>query len=218
MHGQEVVALRRLRPSAYNPREMPDAEMRSLKRSLREFGFVEPVVARAEDDLVIGGHQRVAAMLEILREDGHGDPGSVEVPVVRLSGVTDERAKLLNLALNRIHGEWDYVRLSEVLESLGSVDESELSLSGFGAAEIEDIMRLSDWAPSAPPRMEDVDEMLRREARRFAFEVATDAEAAECAETLRTLGMTGRSDAGAAFVRAMRAVRDHAECCRIEAL
>ena len=47
-----------LLPASYNPRVMPSAEREKLIRSLSTFGFVEPVVMRAEDGLLIGGHQQ----------------------------------------------------------------------------------------------------------------------------------------------------------------
>jgi ParB/RepB/Spo0J family partition protein len=48
-------------PDPANPRRISDAELEALARSIREFGFVEPVLARCEDRTVIGGHQRLLA-------------------------------------------------------------------------------------------------------------------------------------------------------------
>jgi ParB/RepB/Spo0J family partition protein len=86
-----------LRPDPANPRKISDAELDALTRSLREFGFVQPVLARHEDKIVIGGHQRLLAARRL---------GMKTVPVIFLE-VSDEQAKLLNLALNKISGEWD---------------------------------------------------------------------------------------------------------------
>jgi ParB/RepB/Spo0J family partition protein len=50
-----------LRPDPANPRRISDAQLEALTRSLREFGFVQPVLARREGQTVIGGHQRLTA-------------------------------------------------------------------------------------------------------------------------------------------------------------
>ena len=50
-----------LRPDPANPRRISDQELESLTRSIREFGLVDPIIARREDKTVIGGHQRLLA-------------------------------------------------------------------------------------------------------------------------------------------------------------
>lgn len=57
----EQVAIDLLRPDPANPRWIAQEELDSLDRSLRQFGFVQPVLARKEDGVVIGGHQRLVA-------------------------------------------------------------------------------------------------------------------------------------------------------------
>src|SRR5947208_3601376 len=87
----EHVAIDTLLPDPANPRRMSDLELESLTRSLREFGFVQPVVARKQTKVVIGGHQRLVAARRL---------GIKTVPVIFLD-IDDEKAKLLNLALNK---------------------------------------------------------------------------------------------------------------------
>src|ERR1044071_1681916 len=53
------IPIDQLRPDPANPRKISDAELDALTRSLREFGFVQPVLARRDDHFVIGGHQRL---------------------------------------------------------------------------------------------------------------------------------------------------------------
>ena len=50
-----------LRPDPANPRRIGAVELEALTRSIREFGFVQPVLARSEDKTVVGGHQRLTA-------------------------------------------------------------------------------------------------------------------------------------------------------------
>lgn len=207
-HEQELVPLASLRFADYNPREMSDDELGKLKRSLVEFGFVEPVVARREDGLVLGGHQRIRAMRELLKEDGQ-DPDSAEIPVVWLDGVDDDRAKLLNLALNKIHGDWDYTKLHSLLSELSEAGENDVGLSGFSQDEVSDILSMigSDLADDASSsQTSDPDEELRRDARKFTFEVTSDEEAELCYRVLRKHGMTGPANIGSAFVSIFRKV------------
>ena len=55
------VAIDSLLPDPANPRRISDAELEALTRSIREFGLVDPIIARHDDKMVIGGHQRLAA-------------------------------------------------------------------------------------------------------------------------------------------------------------
>jgi ParB-like chromosome segregation protein Spo0J len=57
----DQVPIDQLRPDPANPRRISDEELDALERSLRQFGFVQPVLARKEDQTVIGGHQRLVA-------------------------------------------------------------------------------------------------------------------------------------------------------------
>lgn len=75
--------------------------MESLRRSVSRWGMVEPLVVRRSDQLVIGGHQRLEAARAL---------GLAAVPVVYVEA-SDAEAKALNLALNRIQGEWDLPKL-----------------------------------------------------------------------------------------------------------
>ena len=127
----EQVAIDQLRPDPANPRRISEDELDALERSLRQFGFVQPVLARSEDRLVIGGHQRLVAARRL---------GLTSVPVTWLD-VTVEQARLLGLALNKISGSWDEQLLARLLADLGATPEVDLTLSGFGGDEIGDLLR-----------------------------------------------------------------------------
>ena len=120
-----------LRPDPYNPRRIAEDELEALTRSMQEFGFVDPVIARREDRTVIGGHQRLVAA----RKLGFGI-----VPVVFLD-ISEERAHLLGLALNRISGQWDQELLARLLAELEAIPNIDLSLSGFADDEISKLLR-----------------------------------------------------------------------------
>ena len=109
----------------YNPREITDHDYTSLKNSIKEFGFVEPVIVNKNME-IIGGHMRVKAAKEM---------GLETVPCYMVD-LTPEKAKLLNLALNRINGKWDVQKLGELIVDLNT-QGIDLNLSGFEGWEID---------------------------------------------------------------------------------
>ena len=111
-----------------NPRKISLKDMEDLVADLREFGFVEPIVVNS-DMTIIGGHQRVEAAKKL---------GMTQVPAFMVDLMPD-KAKVLNIALNKIQGEWDYSKLQYVLTEL-SVDSQKLA--GFSGKELEKIMFL----------------------------------------------------------------------------
>jgi DNA modification methylase len=127
----EDVPIDDLRPDPANPRWISEDELDALERSLRQFGFVQPVLARREDRTVIGGHQRLVAARRL---------GLTTVPVTWLH-VSVEQARLLGLALNKISGSWDDTLLARLVADLQATPDVDLTLSGFGEDEIGDLLR-----------------------------------------------------------------------------
>ena len=123
----EYVERGALRPAEYNPRTISEKELADLQRSVGEFGLVDPIIARRADHTVIGGHQRLAVAERL---------GLQHVPVIYLD-ISEEKAKLLNLALNKISGEWDERKLAELLRELDALPGLDLSVTGFGDEEIK---------------------------------------------------------------------------------
>src|SRR5438309_5380247 len=124
------VPIDELHPDPANPRKISDAELDALTRSLREFGFVQPVIARHHDHIVVGGHQRLVAARRI---------GLKSVPVIYVD-LSPEQSHLLNLALNKISGDWDDQLLARMLADL-QANAVDLELSGFGADEINRLLK-----------------------------------------------------------------------------
>jgi len=128
----QTVDIGKLNPAEYNPRkdlQPGDTEYERLKASLDRWDLVEPLVWNSRTGHLVGGHQR----LKILRERGDTE---VEVSVVDLDE-QDERA--LNLALNRIQGDWDRDLLAGLIAQL-EADGFDLSLTGFEDDEITDLL------------------------------------------------------------------------------
>jgi len=135
-----------LRPDPANPRRISDQELETLTRSIREFGLIDPIIARREDKMVIGGHQRLLAARKL---------GYKTVPVV-LTDLTVEQAHLLNIALNKISGSFDQELLARLLKELQEVPDIDLSLSGFEDDELKKLLKSLD-AREKKERIENFD-------------------------------------------------------------
>jgi len=122
-----------INPAPYNPRvdlKPGDPAYEKLKQSLTEFGYVEPLVWNQRTGTLVGGHQRFKVLLEQGLQE-------VEVSVVDLPL---EREKALNLALNKIQGDWDEGKLAALLEELAQVPTLDVGLTGFDLPEISELL------------------------------------------------------------------------------
>jgi DNA modification methylase len=123
--------LKELKPAAYNPRKKlkkGDKEYEKIKQSLLKFGYVDPIIVN-EDLTVIGGHQRLTVLKDL-------DYETAKCVIVKLS---KEDEKALNIALNKITGQWDDALLAYLLLDLQESDFN-LDLTGFEPPEIDDIL------------------------------------------------------------------------------
>lgn len=133
----------KLKVAEYNPRKMSKREMASLRASIKTNGFVEPLVVQKSTSMLIGGHQRVTALRDVCKELGVPVP---RVPAVVLD-VDDRRAKLLNLALNRIHGDFNQDLLASLMSNLHeemAMTPDEILSTGFSAKEIDSMLEDDD--------------------------------------------------------------------------
>lgn len=129
----EKIKVEQLIPAEYNPRknlQPGDSEYEKIKRSLEEFGYVDPVIWNKTTGRVVGGHQRLKVLASMGRTE-------VECVVVELD---EEKEKALNVALNKISGDWDKEKLAELMTDLDAAD-FDVSLTGFDAAEIDDLFK-----------------------------------------------------------------------------
>lgn len=129
----EKIQTNRLVPADYNPRKdlkPGDPEYEKLKRSLEEFGYVEPVIWNKTTSHVVGGHQRLKVLL---------DMGVTEVDCVVVE-MDAEKEKALNVALNKISGDWDKDKLTLLIADLQGAD-FDVSLTGFDPGEIDDLFK-----------------------------------------------------------------------------
>ena len=122
-----------LLPADYNPRKdlkPGDAEYEKLKRSIEQFGYVEPVIWNQTTGRVVGGHQRLKVLM---------DMGMTEVDCVVVA-MDEKKEKALNIALNKISGDWDKDKLALLIADLQGAD-FDVSLTGFEPAEIDALFK-----------------------------------------------------------------------------
>ena len=96
-------------PAEYNPRQLSKEQFEQIRRSLDEFGFVDPVIVniyKGRENIIVGGHQRVKVWQSM---------GNKEVPTVEVS-IPEEKEKELNVRLNKATGSWDWDILANEFE------------------------------------------------------------------------------------------------------
>lgn len=153
-----------LNPAAYNPRKISRQMLKSLKATIKEFGMVDPLIVN-KDMTIIGGHQRFKACLEL---------GFTEMPCVVLD-LTKSKEKALNLALNKITGEWNRPKLEKLLREIEEID---IELTGFDEQEIakliEDINIETPEYDIAPRLMEEYNYIVLFFRETLDFQVASE--------------------------------------------
>lgn len=129
----QKLSIEKLNPSAYNPRKdlkPGDAEYEKLRRSIEEFGYVEPIIWNKRTGNIVGGHQRYKVLVAL---------GYTVVDCVVLD-IDEQKEKALNVALNKISGEFDIPLLTDLLKDIGA-SGFDVSLTGFDAAEMDALFR-----------------------------------------------------------------------------
>lgn len=128
--GVKKRALSSLKPYERNARTHSDEQIEQIARSIKEFGFINPVLID-EDGTIIAGHGRVMAA---------GRVGMTEVPVLYVEDLTDEQKKAYVLVDNKLTelGGWDFELLdSEILDLDGVIDMTDFGFSTINTEELE---------------------------------------------------------------------------------
>lgn len=148
----ETIKITDLKPAEYNPRRISDEDYQKLKNSISTFGLVDPIIVNLKNMHIIGGHQRYDVLLD---EHMLDNDFLAELPMIRLGDVgfvftdtelsirDDDHEKALNLALNKISGEWDNDKLAEVLEEL-ELSPIDIQLTGFDDLELTELQFEND--------------------------------------------------------------------------
>src|SRR5271163_445414 len=119
-----------LKPLGRQTRKHPPAQIRKLRSSIDQFGFVLPIVVNAENRVVAGWGLVLAA----------GKMGLPQVPAVVINDLGEGKLRLLRLALNRLGEEssWDFDALALEFSDILEIDlDADLEISGFEMGEID---------------------------------------------------------------------------------
>jgi DNA modification methylase len=127
----EMVSIGQLLPYARNARTHDDAQVAQIAASIKEFGFNNPILI-ADDQSIVAGHGRLAAARKL---------GLAEVPVVRLSHLSDTQRKAYILADNRLalNAGWDNDLLKLELQEL-EIEGVDLEMLGFSKEELDGLL------------------------------------------------------------------------------
>ena len=129
----ERIEISKLKSAEYNPRKAlkpGDPEFEKLKNSITEFGYVEPIIWNKRTGKVVGGHQRLSVLKHL---------GETEVDCVVVD-LDEQKEKALNIALNKISGDWDMPLLTDLLKDLND-DGFDITLTGFDMAEFDSFFK-----------------------------------------------------------------------------
>lgn len=153
----------------YNPRYMSDSERNNLKSSLATFGVVDPIIINLKNNRIIGGHQRYKALIDLIGEEEAdfdqnmnlivlGDIGWV-FPNTDLKIENEDFEKGMNLALNKIQGDWEYEKLNDLLDQL-KVNDFDLEPTGFIEIDVDLDIDDEDFYADEDLSEDEVDEEL----------------------------------------------------------
>ena len=146
------IKLTDFKPADYNPRHMPEDEKQRLRTSIESFGLVDPIIVNLKNNRIIGGHQRWEVLVDMVMESTTlaekeynlltlGDVGLIFDKDITIKNEDYEKA--LNIALNKISGEWDYSKLSNVLDDL-KLNHFNIELTGFDDIELTEMNFIND--------------------------------------------------------------------------
>lgn len=134
----DKITLNEIKPATYNPRIMSIEEQEKLEKNLQEFGLVDPIIINLKNNQIIGGHQRY----KILQKEQEKTGKQKEFTLIQMGDIgwvfldedmyinDENHEKALNLALNKISGEWDYTKLESILDDLQKI-HFKMDLTGF---------------------------------------------------------------------------------------
>ena len=131
-----------LRPRAKNPRTHTAKQIKQIAASIKEFGFINPILIDGADG-IIAGHARVEAAKLI---------GMSDVPTVRVDHLTPAQIRAYVIADNRLaeNAGWDRALLALELQELSVELNFDVTVTGFETAEID--LLISELNEDSPTR------------------------------------------------------------------
>jgi ParB/RepB/Spo0J family partition protein len=134
-HESTELPITLLKPDPNNPRKRDKRSISEIAKSIKEFGFVQPIVTDEEYNIIIG-HGRYAAAKYL---------GYKTVPVIIANGLTKHQRRRLQIADNRVNefSSWNDRLLAELIEEMSN--QCQIEIPGFDSDEIEKILGIADY-------------------------------------------------------------------------
>ena len=151
----EKVSPSDLIPYQNNPKEHPESQIDKIASSIKNYGFVQPIVVDEENEIIIG-HGRLQAAKKLDRD---------EVPIIRADHLSGAEIKALRIADNKVaESGWDDELLGSELEQLQELDGFDETLSGFDQDDIDQKIKEGnlDFGPAGPEDQSKLDEKQKK--------------------------------------------------------
>ena len=130
------IPIHQIKKAGYNPRIISEYQLEALKKSIHTWGFLQPILVNKKTMQIVAGHQRLEAYKVLNRST---------IPAILIDKLTPEKEKALNIALNRIGGQFDTKTLAEIIKDMTPEDQA---LTWLESADIE--LLLKELGQDAP--------------------------------------------------------------------
>lgn len=141
MANMQLIKVENLKPNSYNPNKVDEKIMEQLKKDIERVGVQQSIIVRTGEEegtyIIIDGEHRWRTAKAL---------GLVDVPCV-VQEMEEHEAMVLTISMNRLRGEFDDLKLAEVLDKLKhhySAEEIN-ELLGYNAMELADFSSLMDF-------------------------------------------------------------------------
>jgi len=132
-------------------KEHPEHQINQISKSIKKFGFNDPIAIDEHNDIIEGVGRVLAAQKLKLKS----------IPAIQLNHLNEAQKKAYRIAHNKIclNTEFNIEVLREEFNSLCQLDESLLTLTGFETGELDDLFKLPELSELAPELTESLNEL-----------------------------------------------------------
>ena len=192
----EMVPIDQLRPYPQNPKAHPEAQVEKIAKSIKEFGFLVPLVIDGQGE-VVAGHGRLLAAQKI---------NLGIIPCIRAEHLNPAQIRAFRIADNWVlESEWLFEALAFELQALDEMD-FDLGVTGFSAAEIKEMSDLL-----ADVTLKDVSPPEKRNLGNRKYQVKPVLYVEQIDIFERAIKETGEQNRGAALIKICEAYLDRPE-------
>ena len=152
--SEETIPIEKITPNPWNPNEQDEFMRERLSKSMGRYGQVVEIIVRETTDgsyeIIDGEHRYKEALAQ----------GKTELIVNNLGKVSDDRAKILTMAMNEIHGDRDALKLSRLLNDISEDENWSVfaEIVPFSALELKTILALADDIEGPPLKKDEENE------------------------------------------------------------